>query len=1078
MGVPAFYRWLSTKYPKMIRDCVEDDVQVINGVEVPVDTSAPNPNGLEFDNLYLDMNGIIHPCFHPEDREAPTTEAEVFQAIFDYIDRLFAIVRPRRLLYMAIDGVAPRAKMNQQRSRRFKAAKDAEEKRAEEARVRADLERQGIRLPAQDGEAHSAFDSNTITPGTPFMHRLSVALQYYVHQRLNADPGWRGVEVLLSDANAPGEGEHKVMSFIRQQRLAPGYNPNTRHCMYGLDADLIMLALATHEPRFAILREVVTAPEPPRGGRNGRGPAPSAPAAPEPAPSSDSSAPKKPYQFAMINVLREYLVLELSVPTPFHLDRERLFDDFVFMCFFVGNDFLPHMPTLEIREGAIDLLMRTYMDLLPTLGHLVEGAEVRLDRVERFIQQVGKAEEAIFQRRMRMLQRQKGRVAADRQMKKARSVGKFGTRMPDAQVAAHAQVIAQGMSKAAGLAAALQRVPTAPLHIGQAAAAGPGTAAASNKGAAAELKKRLAARSGIPGLDPEPEPSEKKRCRGDAEKDGAKRAKHGKEKEGGSVVGVSPGDFWAQLGGDAKAAAKADAGNGADNNTKASAPSSAKEEIPDANVSGDEFWASLVGSALSKMRGAPSPDAVSVGTEAQAEAALEADEAEAAEAVRGQLGEGAAAGPLSEEEQATVAAFRERMAGELREAADKFDEMVEHEEQMALGEEGWKLRYYKSKYGVETEREMAGVVRGLVQSYVEGLVWVMRYYYQGVASWNWYYPYHYAPFASDLTGLSELDIRFEPGEPFRPFDQLMGVLPAASAHALPAPFRPLFSDPASPILDFYPTDFEVDMNGKRFAWQGICKLPFIDEARLLAATRPLEARLSPEERFRNSRRLEQIYVAGSHPLAPEIYELAEEAGAGAGQARTVETAAAGLAGELLLPAGDPCPPVVRAPYDLGEDIGANTVVCAAFRPPPEVKHVTQLLPGAVEDEPTLTIEDKPPPPQLWHEAPQYGGGGRGGGRGGGGGRFDGARFAGPQRHFHGRFSGQRRARTRRRRTPPGTGSRRPRTATAYGYQGGRGGGYPSYESGTGQRPPVGSYGYQSLGGGGNNPYSALQSRRQ
>lgn len=102
MGVPALFRWLSKKYSKIVSSAIEEDPYEIDGVEYPVDTTKPNPNGDEFDNLYLDFNGIVHNCTHPEDRPAPANEAEMMLEIFKYTDRVVNVVRPRRVLMIAI----------------------------------------------------------------------------------------------------------------------------------------------------------------------------------------------------------------------------------------------------------------------------------------------------------------------------------------------------------------------------------------------------------------------------------------------------------------------------------------------------------------------------------------------------------------------------------------------------------------------------------------------------------------------------------------------------------------------------------------------------------------------------------------------------------------------------------------------------------------------------------------------------------------------------------------------------------------------------------------------------------------
>ena len=158
------------------------------------------------------------------------------------------------------DGAQGR-KMDDQRSRRFRSAREAQEKAADKEELLKMVKSQnGGVLPPETIAAMNkkAFDSNSITPGTPFMDILASSLRYWCAYKLNTDPGWANMKVIISDATVPGEGEHKIMEYIRNAKAQPDYAPNVRHCLYGLDADLIMLGLLSHDPHFCLLREEVT----------------------------------------------------------------------------------------------------------------------------------------------------------------------------------------------------------------------------------------------------------------------------------------------------------------------------------------------------------------------------------------------------------------------------------------------------------------------------------------------------------------------------------------------------------------------------------------------------------------------------------------------------------------------------------------------------------------------------------------------------------------------------------------------------------------------------------------------------
>jgi 5'-3' exoribonuclease 1 len=173
-----------------------------------------------FDNMYFDANGIIHTCSHPNDEDVSTrlSMEEMVTGMMAYMNKMVHIIRPRKMLFIAVDGCAPRAKMNQQRSRRFASARDAKLKR-EEAMRKGELSEQ---------DAATMFDSNVITPGTEFMAELSRHFEFFLRKKVKEDPTWAGLQIVYSGHDVPGEGEHKIMDYIRHTRMQPDYDANTR----------------------------------------------------------------------------------------------------------------------------------------------------------------------------------------------------------------------------------------------------------------------------------------------------------------------------------------------------------------------------------------------------------------------------------------------------------------------------------------------------------------------------------------------------------------------------------------------------------------------------------------------------------------------------------------------------------------------------------------------------------------------------------------------------------------------------------------------------------------------------------
>lgn len=654
----------------------------------------------EFDNLYLDMNSILHTCTHSNDGSITRiSDDQMYAAIFNYIDHLFSIIKPKKTFYMAIDGVAPRAKMNQQRARRFRTAYEAE------INLKKAIEN-GDELPKED-----PFDSNSITPGTEFMAKLTENLKYFVHKKITEDSRWANIEIVLSGHEVPGEGEHKIQEFIRAVRSQDDYDPNLRHCIYGLDADLIMLGLVSHDPHFALLREEVTF-----GNRK------------------SSSGPKdvtdQKFFLLHLSLVREYLALEfkeVEEQIDFEYDFEKVLDDFILIMYVIGNDFLPHLPDLHLNKGAFPLLISTFkQSLLQSDGYINEDGKINLRRLNIWVHHLSDFEFENFEERevdVEWFNKKLDDVSISGE-KKRKKIGKL--------------LILKEQKKLVGFIKPwLMEVSSHPVS---------------------ELIQ-LANEEKLPTL---------KLNKEDVEKN-LEFLKQFALEAGFLIIHSKLNDAYV-----------------------------AKLDI----------------------------DGLS---------------------------------PSETEED-----YDERIS-ELRKAVKSYQTANLVESQDVLGEtkgvyeekfKSWKNNYYEEKlnFSIDDKEKLTE----MTEHYIEGLQWVLYYYYRGCPSWNFYYRYHYAPRISDISvGLEELikkgvDITFEKSKPFKPFEQLMAVLPARSKKLMPAVYRPLMTDEKSPIIDFYPHEVDIDMNGKTAPWEAVVLLDFVDEKKLLDALKPIESKLTPEETKRNS----------------------------------------------------------------------------------------------------------------------------------------------------------------------------------------------------------------------------------
>jgi 5'-3' exonuclease len=287
MGIPFFAKTITQKYPSIVLWS----------------------ENVTCHNLFLDLNCAIHQCAQAvlarktKARCVTKLENSIIEETIRYIHKIVNTSTPSDTLFVAIDGLPPRAKLVQQRKRRYISA---------------------WRNPG------STWDTNAITPGTPFMDKLSSRLSAHFSSIQPKCP----YNIIFKDSNTYGEGEAKIIKHIRAQC-------DGGVCVvYGLDADLVMLGLTVDNiDGMLLMRE----------------------------PAEYNVASKHPFLYFDIERLKK------SIDSEYKVD----YIDFVFLCFLLGNDFLPPLSFLKIQHNGIESLLTYYNQVKNALGQTIVNKETK-----------------------------------------------------------------------------------------------------------------------------------------------------------------------------------------------------------------------------------------------------------------------------------------------------------------------------------------------------------------------------------------------------------------------------------------------------------------------------------------------------------------------------------------------------------------------------------------------------------------------------------------------------------------------------------------------------------------------------